>query len=81
MAIFTPHNHKITFREVRKALHYVSGLDQKEQEIILNALRPSTDSGGISAWEVKETFRRMRQQQVLEHDDLKRAERKIMELF
>lgn len=72
---------KLTFREVWKVLHHVSGLEQKEREVILNALRPSTDSGGISTWEVKETFRRMRQQRVLERDDLERAEQKIMELF
>ncbi|MEW6407983.1 MAG: hypothetical protein AB1465_04805 [Patescibacteria group bacterium] len=81
MAIFTPHDHKITFRDVWKKLHSVSGLDQKERNVILNYLKPTTDAGGISRQEVKDTFRYMRQQRVLERDDLERAERKIMELF
>lgn len=72
---------KITFRDVWKILHHVSGLDQKERNVILNALKPATDLGGISMWEVKETFRHLREKRVLGHDDLIRAEREIMKLF
>jgi hypothetical protein len=81
MTAFTSHEHKITFRDVWKSLYQVSGLDQKERNVILNYLKPSTDAGGISRQEVKDTFRDMRQHRVLENDDLNRAERKILELF
>lgn len=81
MGLFSSTKHKITFHEVWKALHHVPGLDQKERTIILNALKPARDLGGIKSFEVKETFRRLRYQHTVELDDLERAESAIMRLF
>lgn len=81
MPIFTPHHHKITFREVWKTLHHVPSLDQKERNIILNYVKPLTDAGGITQQEIKNLFRQMRQNHILEIDDLNRAEEAILRLF
>ena len=78
MGLFTKSNQKLSLKEITRALYDVSGLSSSERKVIIEALRPNQDLGGITKYELKKTLRRLEREGKLEKDDKRRVERKIL---